>query len=358
MFLHLNKPDQQHYSRNRNQTILMKTILPTLLLFLISVPVFSQDTASLVREGIQLYDNGQYTEAIDVYQKALVADPNSSLVHYELALTFMATGEYGKAEEHSRIVLKQDKEHQLEAYVALGNALDMQGKAKKAIKVYEKGIKKYDHYLLHYNHAIACFNNGNTNVAYDSALNAISNNSGHASSHLILSKIMDRKNSRIQAMLPLYFFLLIEPNTERAAIEYQVLRNYLDHGVVRENDKKINITVPVGNDDFGAAEMMVSLVKSSENLEENRGKSQLDLFAMHNEKIFNILGELKDGNTGFWWDFYVPFFYDLSQEGYVETYSHYISLSQGDTSIEWLQANEDSLESFTEWVGRKRPKMK
>lgn len=323
------------------------------VLFIICQTLFcyGQSIDSLVKEGIQFHDNGNFTEAINVYKKALDIDPNSSLVNYEIALSYISNQEYKKAEEHSLKVIDQNNEHLLEAYVALGNSLDLQGKPKQAIKAYEKGLKKFDHYLLHYNHAIACFNIGQIDDAYDSAINSIMNNSGHASSHLILSKIMDKKNSRIKAMLPLYFFLLIEPNSDRAAIEYDVLRNYLDYGVTRESEKNINVSVPFGgNDGFGAAEMMVSLVKSSETLEENKGKSDLELFALHNDKIFKILGELKKENTGFWWDFYVPFFYDLSTEGYSETYSYYISITEGDSAIKWLENNETNFNSFTNWL--------
>ncbi|MBL7473251.1 hypothetical protein [Robertkochia sediminum] len=99
-----------------------------------------------------------------------------------------------------------------------------------------------------YNHAMACFNSGLLDKAYDSALNAFTNNPSHSSSHLILSKIMDAKNLRIKAKLPLYYFLLLEPHTERAGLEYATLRGYLDQGVSKTTPTKINISIPVASD--------------------------------------------------------------------------------------------------------------
>jgi len=152
-------------------------------------------------------------------------------------------------------------------------------------------------------------------------------------------------------MLPLYFFLLIEPNSSRSAIEYKKLRNYMDLGVKKTSENNINISLPMNNDsDFGAAEMMVSLTKASNSIEENINKSDLQLFAENNESIFKILGELKKENTGFWWDFYVPFFYELANQNLTKPYSYYISLSKGDEVTSWIEENNEEFEKFKNWL--------
>lgn len=312
----------------------------------------SDEIENLVKRGIVHHDKGEFSKAAEFYLKALDMDPNSSLAHYELGFTYLSAKEYELAEKHSKKVLDLNNGHLLAGYIAYGNSLDLQGKTEKAIKAYEKGIKDFDNYLLHYNHAMACLNSGKIDKAYESAINAISNNPSHASSHLILSKIMDEKNIRIKAMLPLYFFLMIEPNTERATIEYNTLRNYIDHGVSKKGDKNINVVVPMNDDaDFGAAEMMISLLKASENLEENKGKSDLELFAINNDKLFKILGELKKENKGFWWDYYVTFFYSMANENLSTPFSYYISLSKGQEVTDWLDENNEEIERFSGWVG-------
>ena len=111
------------------------------------------------------------------------------------------------------------------------------------------------------------------------------------------------------------------------------------------------MVVPTNEDpDFGAAEMMISLSKASNSLEENKGKTELQLFAENNESIFKILGELKKENTGFWWDFYVPFFYNLANENLTETYSYYISQSQGEEVTKWLDEHAEDFERFKTWM--------
>ncbi len=329
-----------------------------LLTFVFAALIFSpyafgqeEEIKKIIIKGIELHDQGNFSEAIAMYEKVLEIDQNSSLAHYEMALSYLSAKDYAKAEKHSKKVIELDKGNTLEAYVALGNAQDLLGKPDKALKSYEKGMKKFDHYLLYYNHAIACLNKGKIDKAYDSAIKAINNNSGHASSHLILSKIMDQKNSRIQAMLPLYFFLMIEPNSNRAGTEYDVLRGYLNRGVSKESENQINVLLSIDDEsEFSAAEMMISLVKSSENLEENKGKTDLELFAQQNDKIFKILGELKKDNQGFWWDFYVTFFYDLAKSSHTKPYSYFISLSKGEEASDWLVAHEAELKGLSDWV--------
>jgi len=325
-----------------------------ILVSLVSLNCFSQSPKinDLVGEGIKYHDQGEYEKAISYYKKALGIDENSSLVNYEIAYSYLGSKDYKNAVKYSKKVIKLKEGHELSAYITYGNALDMMGKANKAIKMYEKAIKDYDNYLLYYNHAFACLNSNHLDKAYTSAIKAINKKSSHASSHLILSKIMEKKGSRVKAMLPLYFFLLIEPNSERAAIEYQTLRAYMNHGISRTNDKTINIQVPSDNDpSFGAAEMMISMSKVSSSLDENKNKTDLELFADTNKKVLGILGELKKDNKGFWWDFYVPFFNGLVKEDLITAYSYYISLSMGDKAVNWIDENKVEFEKFKNYLG-------
>ena len=336
----------------------MRDCIAVLWLFICTTTGFSQSTEieNIVREGIEYHDQGQYGEAIATYQKALALAPKSGLVNYELALSYLSSGQYEKAIEHSKITIKARDGHELEAYTCYGNALDMSGNNKKAIKVYEKAISEYHNYLLYYNHAIACLSAGLLDKAYESAISAVTNNPSHGSSHIVLSTVMEEKGVRVKAMLPLYFFLLIEPNSTRSAQEYQRLRDFLSYGISRSSEKEINIMVPSNSDpDFGAVEMMISLSIAASSTEENGEKSDLELFTESNHSIFAILGELKKDNTGFWWEFYVPFFNDIQSEGYSRVYSYYISQSLGESSIGWLEENEAELDKFISFVNGEEP---
>ena len=76
----------------------------------------------------------------------------------------------------------------------------------------------------------------------------------------------------------------------------------------------------------------------------------MQLFAENNESIFKILGELKKDNTGFWWDLYVPFFYELANQNLTKSYSYYISLSKGEEVTNWIEENDEEFERFKHWL--------
>lgn len=330
----------------------MKKLLLLLFILFYSSSSFSQENNlnELIEKGIAYHDAGEYDKAIKEYEKALNINPKSSLVHYEIAFSYFQKGDYKNAEKYSKKSIQLDDQNLLPSYVTLANSLDMQGKPKKALKVYEEALESFDHYLLYYNYAFTSLNQGELDQAYDAVIKAIENNSTHSSSHLLLSEIMDKKGNRIKAMLPLYYFLLLEPNSNRSGKEYKRLTNYMDLGVEKTSPTNININVPMNDDsDFSAAEMMISMKKATNSMDENKDKTQLQLFAENNESLFSILGELKKEKEGFWWELYVPIFYDFAESDLVEPFSYYISVSQGEDATKWLADNEDKFNRFAKW---------
>ena len=270
----------------------------------------------------------------------------------------MVTKQYNNAIKHSTIVLKQNSTNQHEAYIVLGSSLDLAGKPTKAIKTYEKGLAKFPNSnLLNYNLALTAYNQKDYNKAEKAAINAIMAKPEHGSSHIVLSVVMQEKGQRVKSLLSLYYFLMLEPNTKRSLMNYNSLKNQLGQGVERKDEMNINVNVPISSstsDDFGAAEMMVSLLAASRYTEENKDKSDIDFFIETNKGFFSILGELKKDNHGFWWDFYVTKFYDLIQSNNYEAYSYYISQSTNSELVnKWISDNSDKMEQLMEWINNK-----
>jgi tetratricopeptide (TPR) repeat protein len=309
----------------------------------------------LVSQGTELHNQGKYNEAILKYKEALDIDNKSTLANYELSFTYFTINQYHEAIYYSKKVVKQNKENLLQAYVILGSALDLEGKSKEAIKTYEKGLKKYpSSNLLNYNLALTLYNIGDLDKAKDAAIKAIVARPNHGSSHLILASIMIDKNERIKALLPLYYFLMLEPNSKRSITNYKYLRKLLKQGVEKKDDKNINININIdksSDNEFGPAEMMISIVEASKYTEDNKNKSEMEMFIETNKSLFSILGELKKDNKGFWWDLYVPKFYDLIQTDNLDAFSYYISQSNNSKDINnWISNNQIKIESLKKWI--------
>jgi tetratricopeptide (TPR) repeat protein len=331
-----------------------KPILLISILFS-SIFIFSQNSVDdYIKSGIIHHDNGNYKAAITSYKKALKLDPKSTLIHYEISFSYFSKGDYKEAIRYSDFVLKQKEKHMLQAYITKGSALDMLGKTKKSIKLFEKALKqKEKHFLLYYNLALNYYKINNLEKAEENLIKGIEANPNHASSHLLLANIHNRKNNRVQTLLATHYFLFLEPNSQRSKEAYQLLQNRFVGNVSKDNTKpnKINITLSDKDDDFSAVELMISLLEASKNLEENDGKTKDEMFIENTDSFFTILGELKDEeNKEIWWTFYTTFFYDLAQSEHIETYCKYISQSQNENSKQWLTENDTKLKEFDTWL--------
>jgi tetratricopeptide (TPR) repeat protein len=316
---------------------------------------------SLVQVGIQYHDKGEYVNAIKVYNEALKIDPKSTLVNYELALTYMYSGDNEKAIKHSDVVIKQKKGHLLPAYITKGSALDNLGKTTQSIKLFKEAIAEFgDNYLLYYNLGInysKIQDNKNAELAF---VNAITNNPNHVSSHYGLALIEKQLNQRVQSLLSLYYFLLLEPSSKRAETAYKLLREQLGGNVQKDENNPMSINVFLDpkrmDSEFSAAEVMIAMLEASNSLEENKDKTQDELFIDNTKSFFKVLGELKENDSkksNIWWNFYVPFFYNLAKSEYMDVFCYYISISSNEKAREWLETNSEKFENFGKWISEK-----
>ncbi len=330
----------------------------TMILFVLSVFTISAQTEDnfkkLIEVGIANHDKGKYEEAISFYEKALKLQPNSELVYYEISLSYFSLKDYKKTIKYCNKILKKGKDHLLLAYINKGNALDMLGKTKKSIKVFEEGIEKVgNHYLLHFNLAINYLKINKYDNAEKHLKEAILDNPLHGSSHFYLAKINDGKKDRIPALLASYYFLFVEPESLRADEIYAILKKNLKKGVKKSaNGKEITINYnPNMNSEFSAIELMISMMEASKETEENKDKSESELFVEHTKSLFKMLGDFSDkkDEKSIWWNFYVPFFSKVGNSDHIETYCKFISQLDIKSKI-WIENNEDKMRLFIDWL--------
>lgn len=323
---------------------------------LLASRAFAQTSVEdLVREGIQYHDQGDYDKAIETYKKALEIDPNSALVHYEIALSYFTKGDYEKAIQYSDLVLEQNQDYLLQAYLTKGSALDYLGKTEESIQLFQKAIKETEgHYLLSYNLALNYYKINDLENAEEHVINALVLDPSHASSHLMLANIHSQRGNTVETLLASHFFLFIEPQSKRSPEAYQMLLKNFNGDVTRDEKDPKNITINVSpntNSQFGAAELMLSMLAASNTTEENKEKSEEELFVENTTSFFKILGELKKKkNTDIWWNLYVTFFYDLAQSEHMEAYCMYISQVGNKNAGKWLDENPDKLSAFDNWL--------
>jgi len=329
-----------------------------LVAFAFSITYITQaqttDIDNYVKEGIKLYDNGDYKGAIEQYKKALAIDSNSTAANYEMSSALFALKEYDKAIDYSDKVIRMHSTNERLAYILKGSALDILSRPDDAIKTYKEGLVAYpDSYLLYFNLALTQFNNkGDVKEIETNLQLALKNNPLHPTSHLLLAYLMINQNKRTQSLLALYNFLLLEPTGKRAEKALELLNIQMKKGVKKDNDKSTTITLFTDgrDDDFAPAELMLSMLEASKNSKENKGKSSNEMFIENTSSFFAVLGELKK-KDGFWWDFYVDFFYALKNKNMTESLCYYIMQSGEDKDVKtWLASNTDKTDSLIKWT--------
>ncbi|MEM6262478.1 MAG: tetratricopeptide repeat protein [Bacteroidota bacterium] len=332
---------------------LLRTILSVALLLVFSHAIAQSEVEALINEGVRYHDQGEYDKAIETYQKALSIDPQSALANYEIALTYFEKEDYANTVKHSDVVLNQKGDYMIPAYLINGSALDLQGRTKESIKLFKKAIKKTDgHYLIYYNLALNYFNLKDIDNAEEYVIKAIEKNPRHPSSHIMLAVIHDQRGNSVQSLMASHYYLLLEPGSQRSETALKMLQQNFSGNVTQGKGNNINIMLSSDSDsEFMGAELMISMLEVSKTLDENKDKSEDELFIENTKAFFSVLGETKEkGREGIWWSFYVPFLYELAKSDHMETYCMFITQSGNENSEKWLVENEQKVKAFEAWL--------
>jgi len=339
----------------------MKYLFIPFALMMINLSLLSQAKVdSLMRVGIKYHDSFKYDEAIAAYKKALKINPLAYAVHAELAMSYMYSKEYKKSIKHSDIVLEADSaDYKLHAYLSKGSCLDYLGKTEESIVLFNEALDRFgEHYLLYFNLGVNYYNIKDYDNAEQTFIKGIDQNPDHASSHLYLGYTMEEKGQRVQSMLSLYYFLLLEPNTERSKTAYYKLKDQYKGNIKEEQVKKkkhVTIYADSNQEDstFAPADMMLSLLEATGTaIQSDTLFTEEEQFVKNTASFFSVLGELnKEENDGFYWYFYVPFFYQIGESEHNAAYCYYISQCENENARHWLNQNQDALSKFGDWLG-------
>ncbi len=344
---------------------MLKLTISTLFICLLTFNVaIAQDKtfSKYIENGIALHDEGQYLEAIKQYEKALKINKKSTLVHAEIAYSYVELGDSKAALRHVNKAFKGDASDKYPMiYVMKGNVLDDLGKFKQAVKAYKQGIAKYpDMAMLYFNLGITYMRANQENNAKNTIITAISKNYSHASSHYYLGKMMEKQGRKIPAIMSYYFFLMLEPETIRADEIYDKLLDLLirndNVNKTAANEFEININANDLSDlEFAPLELVLSLditemLKQEDEVAAEKPKTDTDKLISKTELLFSMLQEEEDDKQGIWWDFYAPYYAHIADCEVITAFCHHIGLSKGGDIALWMEAHEEEAIDFVNCV--------
>ncbi len=328
------------------------------MLLLCNIPLFAQSNSvsTLMDKGNLLYDQGDYEAALVTYNAALEIDKNSDFANYEIANTYLALQKFQECVTYINKVLKTKNTLHNQAYLLKGTALDMMGKPTDALEVYYAGLKKFpEDFLLQYNTALTLYNQKQDDEAIEHVIAAIEANPKHKSSHLLLSQCMTFSNKRVQALMNMFYFLMLDNNSKRSGDAYIQLQKLFSQGVKSDGNNNISISLAhtEDKDEFQSADLMLSLTEAVKFEDKNKGKTKGELFYDQAKIFFELLGTIKQKRKSqpIWWNVYIPFFNSLVQSGNDEAFCYYISMKAADFSAaDWMKNNVEKEAKLLNWI--------
>jgi tetratricopeptide (TPR) repeat protein len=317
----------------------------------------------LVKEGVTLYDDKKYEEALKKLQAALKIEKNNLTVHYEIALTYLALKDYKNTIKHADIIIKnkENYEYAHQAFDLKGTTLDVLGKREEAISNYEKGIETYPKYaLLHFNKGITLLRLKRNKEAEVCFKNTLEINPSHHSSHYFLSVLANERGDKIQTILSSAYFLLLEPDSKRSETVYK----YLSHNLQKLLDKEKKdgtVTINLSSTALDDPESLV--IKELffiplDKLDSLNIGTKLTVPANANDlqkrfyKFCEVLQKFGSDaeKKNIWQNLYISFFNELSKTTHLEAASYLLSLPEyAEPAKEWLEKNQTNFKDFAKW---------
>jgi tetratricopeptide (TPR) repeat protein len=254
--------------------------------------------------------------------------PDHPVIYYEMGFSRMAMGEKATALElaekgiNSAIIREYDE--MVPTLLDLkGSALYNLGRYEEAAAVYLLAINEYHvtSVFPFYNLGLNYYRLERDEEAADALRRALLINPNHASSNYLLGKICVEHGEKTQAFYAFCYFLLMEPNTERAVQAYNSLKDLLSM------QEEI-----LGISDNGTFTAKLEYMFTA--LEEQRNSGKIS----------------RSAGDELWWEFYSPFFYRIVKSEYAAVFYRYIGISADPDADSWLQTNQNEIGDFFVWL--------
>jgi len=331
--------------------------LITLILAVITLNVSAQDKGSvsdLIKEGVQLNDQGKYADAIAKYNDALKLDPENAQANYEMGFTLVQSGKGNDGIPFVQKAIEKTSSLQLKAacYDMLGSIYDNDHQTQKAIDAYKNGIQINPKYQrLYYNLGLSYFRNKQFAEAETNAIEAIKLDPKHASSLRMYALVTFHQNKRANALMGFCSFLLLNPQGSQAAEAFGNIQHILQGGVLKDASGKTTILLsPKGDKENESMNLAISM---SELTAQNKKLAGMDLLNDELKSIFTIAGEISEKKTdkSFYDKFFADYFYKLAKSDNMPAFTRLVSLSGNkDTNTKWMSEHDDEVKALDSWL--------
>lgn len=336
----------------------MKSIYKLSLTFIlaccIQLSASAQNNSNdLIKQGVELHNQGNYTEAINKFTEALKTDPENGYANYEISLSLYYSKKPDDAIPHlEKAVKSTNKQLVVASYSLLASIYDDKNQSAKAVDIYKEAIKiNPDYPQIFYNLGIVYSRMQQYPEAEAAAIEAIKHNPKNASSLRLYALVCFHENKRANALMGLCSFILVEPSGARAAEAYGNIQHILQGGVLKDANGKTAILVSANDEkETGTYNLGINMATVSA---QSKGLSGLAMLEYQLKTTFGIIGELsaKKTDKSFFDKFFADYFYKLSKSNYMPAFTHTIALTDPKAdNATWAKQNPEQINGLAQWL--------
>lgn len=340
-------------------------LVQALLLSSFSYGQQKEAAEELVKEGVAYHDKGDYEGAVKKYDEALLLDKDNLLALAEKGMSLNYLKKYEESIEscEKAMTLYKGQDELRMVYVTCGNSYDGLNKTDKSLEVYDEGLSFYpEFFLLHFNKGITLAGVKKYDEAILCFQQSVKYNPNHASSHNALARMLYVQRKKVAAILAYSRFLIIEPQSERAKVNLVSLNEMFQGNVERTGKKSITINVSPdmlgdttedgrpNENSFGTIEMLIAFTSALDEDKKYKKETEVERLVRKFSMICSTMKETKKDNSGFYWDYYVPYFVELDEKELMTTFGYIAYASSDDDEVaSWLKKNKEDISTFYNW---------
>jgi len=318
------------------------------------------DAATLVREGVRLYDQGSYEAAVEKYTQALALEPENLTALYERAMTLLDLKQFDRCMADVERGLQKEGPTQAGFYDLAGTCSSEQGQFEKARALFEEGLGRYPkNEQLHFNLAVVFNRMDRRREAREQFKQVLEVNPERASAYLNLGHLYREDGYKMPALFMDLRFLWAEPSSTRSLEVVKGLEGVLGQGVQASDPRNITITLdsnaPTDEGDFGPLDLALSVSRAAAITEQAQTKSQAEKDVATITNLVQIAGEVKDRKLRktFVWKQALSQLVAMQKDKVLEPFLYREYALAGVAGAQaWLDAHREDLARLERWVTR------
>lgn len=300
----------------------LAVVFTVLLIAFCQQKTFAQNYVQLINsqkildDGVALYEEEKYEDAIKLYEKVPHGDTNYFAVQYEISLSYYKLKKYDVVIDMSKRLIAEGTT-QIAQYNIWGSALDDLKRKDEAIAVYDAALKKYPFSTsLMLNKGIVYETSEDHKKAFEIYQQVLAISPLYASAHLRLASLAEKEGRQTQAIMAFAIFMMLEPDSRRT-------QNVLDE-FNRLCNQSSNLIGSVKNtaldNEFEDIDFLVANQVALNDKYKVPGKMKYPL----NRQLYLVMEKLagkKDYSAGFYSKYYLAFFNDFLKTNSFEDFS-------------------------------------